>query len=1159
MFFHSSRVRYLLTGFYGSSLVTARVKLQSRIVKPYRLRFAIYKWSKHGQTCLSIPDCDHAFDLTIFMDIHRNPGPNYTASNLQEFEFRVNHRNEANLHASTRSSICHSSEQLLNIHRVWSTYLTGISRNHLLFGYSRQYADSNPISHLGNDGRRQIETVVSNRSAQPMKINYSKSDTVHRSRNLNNLISINRLPFQPSKPSTKLLQFCVLNARSINNKTLHIKDYVVDNKIDILAITETWLKSDDDCYFTIRDICPQDYVFNHIPRTTGTGGGVGLLFKKNLKIKKLQTRTFRSFELMEVLLHTRSLTTRIVVVYRPPPSSINGLTSPLFFTEFSSFLEPMVSSPGKLLIVGDFNFAVNNGNDGAALNFLDLLNTFNLTQHIKVPTHKDNNILDLIITREDELTATNFSVHDPVISDHLALHCNLHVDKPQSIKKRINYRKFRSINTDDFQHDIVNSALYSSPKTVLAELSDQYDSVLSSILDKHAPLQTKTVIQRPAAPWYSEEIATEKTQRRKLERRWRHSGLLTDRQAYVTQCLLLKNLIFTTKMDYYSSLIDDAGSDSKALFRNINRLLHRKPDKLYPSCTSASDLANNFANFFTEKIATIKEQLASRVTFSPTVTLFDTPKLDCELTTLSLTTVKELSEIIGKTASKSCCLDPLPSRLLVPHLNDVLPVICKMVNLSLETGSLPPSLKEAVLSPLLKKPSLDHETLANFRPISNLKMVSKIIEKVVAVRLNRYLEENNLNEPLQSAYKQYHSCETALVRVQNDILLSIDNQQCVVLLLLDLSSAFDTVDHGILLQRLSTNFGIKGKALDWFTSYLTDRSQFVQIDVSESDKHSLLCGVPQGSVLGPILYLLYTSPLSDILRRHNMSFHFYADDIQLYTTFTYNNEFECNNTTTRLHNCLADIDTWMTLNRLKLNKEKTELLVLHSRHRPPPAFASLKIGSEVILPSDSARNVGVIFDNTMTMVPHINSTCKSAFYHLRNIARIRKFISLKTTETLVHAFVNSKLDYCNSLAYGLPKYLLQKLQYVQNAAARLITGIRKHDHITPILMDLHWLPVNERIQFKILLLTFKSLNGLAPVYIDEMIQRYVPNRKLRSSSAFLLKQNKWNLKSYGFRTFTVAAPFLWNSLPLEVKASPSLNTFKSNLKTHLFKCAFNLN
>ncbi|CAH3145097.1 unnamed protein product [Porites lobata] len=186
MLFHSSRVRYLLTGFYGSSLVTARVKLQSRIAQPYRLRFAIYKWSKHGQTCLSIPDCDHAFDLTIFMDIHRNPGPNYTASNLQEFEFRVNNRNEANLHATTRSFqslICYSSEQLLNIRRVWSTYPTVISRNHLLFGYSRQYADSNLISHLGNDGRRQIETVVSNRSAQPMQdeltaTNFSVHDPV---------------------------------------------------------------------------------------------------------------------------------------------------------------------------------------------------------------------------------------------------------------------------------------------------------------------------------------------------------------------------------------------------------------------------------------------------------------------------------------------------------------------------------------------------------------------------------------------------------------------------------------------------------------------------------------------------------------------------------------------------------------------------------------------------------------------------------------------------------------------------------------------------------------------------------------------------------------------------------------------------------------------
>ena len=259
----------------------------------------------------------------------------------------------------------------------------------------------------------------------------------------------------------------------------------------------------------------------------------------------------------------------------------------------------------------------------------------------------------------------------------------------------------------------------------------------------------------------------------------------------------------------------------------------------------------------------------------------------------------------------------------------------------------------------------------------------------------------------------------------------------------------------------------------------------------------------------------------------------------------------------RLHDFLADIDTWMTLNRLKLNKEKTELLVIHSRHRPPPAFTSLKIGSEVVLPSDSARNVGIIFDNTMTMVPHINSTCKSAFYHLRNIARIRKFISLKTTETLVHAFVNSKLDFCNSLAYGLPKYLLQKLQYVQNAAARLITGIRKHDHITPILMDLHWLPVNERIQFKILLLTFKSLNGLAPVYIDENDPTLCT--KWKASIVLCISFKTKQMEPYGFRTFTVAAPFLWNSLPLEVESSPSLNIFKSKLKTHLFKCAFNLN
>ena len=264
-----------------------------------------------------------------------------------------------------------------------------------------------------------------------------------------------------------------------------------------------------------------------------------------------------------------------------------------------------------------------------------------------------------------------------------------------------------------------------------------------------------------------------------------------------------------------------------------------------------------------------------------------------------------------------------------------------------------------------------------------------------------------------------------------------------------------------------------------------------------------------------------------------------------------------NRSMTLISNCLSDIDSWMTINRLKLNKDKTELLFLYSKHSPQGHLPDLCFGGDVIKPSTTARNIGVIFDSTMSMVPHVKSICKSAFYHLRNIAKIRKYLSLQTTETLVHAFVTSKIDHFNCLLFGLPNHLLSKLQSIQNAAARVITCSRKHCHITPILIQLHWLPVADRIKFKILLITYKSLNNLAPSYIADLISRYKPSRNLRSSSSLQLNRGHFRLKSYGHRSFSVCGPELWNALPSSIRSESSLSSFKSTLKTYLFKSAFN--
>ena len=328
-------------------------------------------------------------------------------------------------------------------------------------------------------------------------------------------------------------------------------------------------------------------------------------------------------------------------------------------------------------------------------------------------------------------------------------------------------------------------------------------------------------------------------------------------------------------------------------------------------------------------------------------------KTETVLSSFKPVSEKEISKIIMEMSNSSCKLDPIPTSILKSVSNSLVPVITKIVNESMVSGIFPSELRTALVRPLIKKLSLDPNVLKHYRPVSNIPSMSKILEKVVNDRLLEYLAANGLLEEYQSAYKAQHCTETALLEVQSNILESVDREKGVFLALLDLSAAFDTVDHTILLNFLEKSLGLQGAPLNWFKTYLTDRTQKVFIDNFTLDPKPFSFGVPQGSVLRPIIFCLYTLPLGRIIKSHGIKYHVYANDKQLYIPFDLLNPHE---TLEKLQRYIADMLAWMLRNQIKVNDDKTKFLVIASKSKIHWNHhnINLEVGTCSIAPSKSA-------------------------------------------------------------------------------------------------------------------------------------------------------------------------------------------------------------
>jgi hypothetical protein len=459
-------------------------------------------------------------------------------------------------------------------------------------------------------------------------------------------------------------------------------------------------------------------------------------------------------------------------------------------------------------------------------------------------------------------------------------------------------------------------------------------------------------------------------------------------------------------------------------------------------------------------------------------------------------------------------------------------------------------LKQALVTPVLKRSDLDSGLQSNYRPISNLPIAAKVLERVAARRLNEHIETVNALDPFQSAYRANFSTETALIKVISDFASVLDDGHAVVLISLDISSAFDTVCHEILLSRLA-EAGVEGKALQWFSSYLSERYQTVVFKEERSMPVKCLHGVPQGSVLGPILFNLYVAPLGRYLTENGINHHIYADDILIYMTLT--GSYEIDTTVEKLYQTALDyIADWLIKQRLAINAAKTQCLLLQNRRSRAYILPLLQISNLplAIQTTGTLKYLGVHIDAHLEFKTHVNKVCQSVYLQLRMLRHIRSSLTVETATLLCNALVLSRVDYCGTIFHLLALNQQAKLQKTLNVAARITLCANRFCHASPLLKKLNWLKFPERSKFRALCLIHKIVYGSAPKYLRDELVLYIPPRSLRSSGQCLLQRIVPN-RDVGKKAIRTFGPHLWNELAETTRKTQKQHSFENDVFNYL--------
>ena len=941
---------------------------------------------------------------------------------------------------------------------------------------------------------------------------------------------------------------------------VYINEIISEHSLALLCVTETWLYEQD--FSIIEAKLLKSHMILHIPRPNNQrGGGVAIIYSRAIKPNVITPQIeISSFESMSIAFSHKSKPVKISVIYRPGhPGTDNS-----FLSEFNDFLEWFLSKSGTLIMCGDFNYWIDNpGAKHFTPRFIEMVNSNNCTNHINSPTHVDGHTLDLLITPKNVQPPLNILIHpiDNTLSDHALLTYDLELPSLSSQKKTIQFRNYRDINIYVIKSRV--EALMSPAgfeEMCADELTVLFNEMFKEFLNEFCPLVEKTILIKDDSPWFDNSIIELRKIRRRAERVWRSQRTDESKENYVTARRAVVQRVSSRKSEYYRMKIDSCNGDSHKLWKLLNSLRSIKSVSPLPSANDMSTLASDFGQYFSSKIDNIRielDNLPNIETFNVEYqTVPQAPAVP--LTQFNAISDLDTRNLLREITVGTSCLDPINFTKIVPALEAATPLITAIINKCFTEGLFPISEKAAAIRPSLKNSKLDKDVLKNYRPISNLTLLSKIIEKAILNQLMPYLEFNSILPCNQSAYRKNYSTETAMCRIYNDLIENVCLGKHSVLVLLDLSAAFDTIDQPMLLTDLF-NLGIGSNALSVLKSYLANRSQSVHIADHCSEKSELKYGVPQGSVLGPVLFSIYVAGLGRLIDAHHSKHHFYADDTQLYIPIE--TVAACKRDLDLL---LSDIKLWMSKRKLKLNDNKTEVILIHGNMKQDLSkiFNTLNFGGHDICPASSVRDIGVIIESNLSFDKHISKTISICNFHIRNLYAIRSDLDRKSLLTLVHALVTSHIDYCNSLYMNLPKKYLKKLQTILNRSARLIFNLPPRHPTTSYLIELHWLSIKARIEFKVCLQVYKALKYSQPKYLRDLLILRSPSTDMvlrcENDPFRLLEPRAYNERTFAERSFAYSAPRLYNKLPIEMKQLDSIETFKSRLKTFLFQNSYDL-